>query len=174
MKSHSETESDLDSHFKCLASHSGLDSIIPRHYEVRSVSHVMQQEHETRPGASFGLSPRAKTVHNILFKDSRDTFDHNAPRIDLVVTSPPYPMIKMWDHAFSNLNTDIQTALSQQDGDSAFELMHRELDKIWTNAYRNRRAGGIMCVNIGDATRTVNGTFKLYANHARILSFCVG
>jgi DNA modification methylase len=30
--------------------------------------------------------------------------------------------------------------------------------------------GGFACINIGDATRTLNGDFMLYPNHARILS----
>lgn len=30
--------------------------------------------------------------------------------------------------------------------------------------------GGIGCVNVGDATRTVNGVFQLFSNHNRIIS----
>ncbi len=134
---------------------------------------MLEQEQEKGPAVSLDAAPTAKTVHKILYADSRDTVDDLTASIDLVVTSPPYPMIKMWDHAFSKLNAAIQSALSKQDGDKAFELMHGELDKVWTNAYRSLRTGGIMCVNVGDATRTVNGTFKLYPNHARILSFCL-
>ncbi len=32
--------------------------------------------------------------------------------------------------------------------------------------------GGIACINIGDATRTVNGKFQLYPNHSRITEIC--
>jgi site-specific DNA-methyltransferase (cytosine-N4-specific) len=32
--------------------------------------------------------------------------------------------------------------------------------------------GGIACINIGDATRTINGKFQLYPNHSRITEAC--
>ena len=35
--------------------------------------------------------------------------------VDLVVTSPPYPMIEMWDEMFCTQNSAIRTAL-QTDG----------------------------------------------------------
>lgn len=50
--------------------------------------------------------------------------------------------------------------------------MHQELDKVWEECYRVIKPGGFMCVNIGDATRTINGNFKLYNNHTRILETC--
>ncbi|MBA7547160.1 hypothetical protein ES705_39562 [subsurface metagenome] len=31
--------------------------------------------------------------------------------VELVVTSPPYPMIDMWDNILSNRNSDMATAL---------------------------------------------------------------
>lgn len=95
----------------------------------------------------------------------------NTETIDLVVTSPPYPMIKMWDYIFVLQNNEIQDALSDRP-DDAFELMHRELDEVWKECYRVLKPGGFLCINIGDATRTINGTFKLYNNHARVLSAC--
>jgi DNA modification methylase len=91
--------------------------------------------------------------------------------VDLVVTSPPYPMIEMWDDGFSRLNPSIQQALKTSAGMHAFELMHRELDRVWDEVYRVLKHGGIACINIGDATRTMNGEFCLYTNHARILSY---
>ena len=51
--------------------------------------------------------------------------------IDLVVTSPPYPMIAMWDSIFAKQNPDIQAALDSSDGKKAFDFMHHELDKVW-------------------------------------------
>ncbi|MBL4587596.1 MAG: site-specific DNA-methyltransferase [Flavobacteriales bacterium] len=93
--------------------------------------------------------------------------------VALTVTSPPYPMIEMWDGIFENQNKLIGTCLSNNEGDAAFELMHQEMDKVWDELWRVTRPGGIVCINIGDATRTINGEFKLYANHSRILSHCV-
>ena len=89
--------------------------------------------------------------------------------IELVVTSPPYPMIKMWDPIFINQNKSIGQYLKKYDGQRAFELMHQELDRVWTELFRVLVPGGIVCINIGDATRNLNGHFSLYPNHARIL-----
>jgi DNA modification methylase len=90
--------------------------------------------------------------------------------VDLVVTSPPYPLIKMWDGCFAQLNPAVGEALRDHDGISAFELMHSELDKVWMELKRVLRAGGIACINIGDATRSIGGRFRLYPNAARILT----
>ena len=54
-------------------------------------------------------------------------------------------------------------------GLKAFELMHKELDAVWTECYRVLTDGGFICINIGDATRTVNKEFQLFSNHSRIL-----
>jgi len=93
--------------------------------------------------------------------------------VHLAVTSPPYPMIEMWDHMFLNQNKSIARALKHGDGLKAFELMHGILDRVWQELYRILINGGIACINIGDATRTVGDNFMLYANHARILSALV-
>lgn len=90
--------------------------------------------------------------------------------VNLVVTSPPYPMIEMWDTIFSDQNTKISDALKKNDGFKAFELMHQILDKVWKEVSRILKPGGFACINIGDATRTINDNFCLYPNHARILS----
>ena len=89
--------------------------------------------------------------------------------VHLVVTSPPYPMIKMWDDIFVQQNSNILKALKNRDGSKAFELMHRRLDPVWKELYRIIIPGGFACINIGDATRTVGDDFMLYANHSRIL-----
>jgi len=88
--------------------------------------------------------------------------------VDLVVTSPPYPMIEMWDDIFSSLNERIRNSLDQGDGDMAFDLMHEELDRVWAEVSRVLRDGAVACINVGDATRTIAGEFGLYPNHARV------
>lgn len=92
--------------------------------------------------------------------------------VDLVVTSPPYPMIEMWDEIMSLQNPLIKDALMNNPSD-AFELMHKELDKVWEECYRLLKDGGMMCINIGDATRTINKDFQLYNNHTRIVKACL-
>ena len=89
--------------------------------------------------------------------------------IDLIVTSPPYPMIEMWDKTFSEQDEQIPACLSDARGRDAFELMHALLDRAWAEAYRVLKPGGIACINIGDATRSLDGDFQLYSNHSRIL-----
>lgn len=90
--------------------------------------------------------------------------------IALMLTSPPYPMIEMWDEAFSARNPDIGLALEKRNAKEAFLLMHDELNKTWKEVYRVLMPGGIACVNIGDATRNVDNTFCLYPSHALIVN----
>jgi DNA modification methylase len=111
-----------------------------------------------------------QTNHKIIQSDSRNLADIKDQSIDLVVTSPPYPMIQMWDELFSNLSIDTNNFLKIEDGNAAFESMHRELDKVWGELFRVLKDGAFACINIGDATRTIGGRFQLYPNHSRIIS----
>jgi DNA modification methylase len=90
--------------------------------------------------------------------------------IDLVVTSPPYPMIQMWDDIFCAADSAIMKMLRSANGDGAYEAMHLLLDKTWQELRRVIKPGGIVCINIGDATRTIGGRFRLFGNHARIIT----
>ena len=110
------------------------------------------------------------TLHRIVFGPSQHMQTLAAASVDLVVTSPPYPMIEMWDEVFSQQNPKIRRALARSDRLAAFELMHAELDRVWLEVYRALKPGGIACINVGDATRTINDHFALYPNHARILN----
>ena len=87
--------------------------------------------------------------------------------VDLIVTSPPYPMIEMWDSIWGD-GVDVNA-----DPSNAFELIHKQLDLVWDECMRVLKDGGFMCINIGDATRTFNGTFSLWPNTSRIISHCV-
>jgi len=111
-----------------------------------------------------------KTKHRILFQNARKMKAVDSKSIDLVVTSPPYPMIQMWDEVFAKNNPKIKAAFKENDGNAAFELMHGMLDSIWDEVVRVLKNGGFACINIGDAVRTINDKFMLYPNHARILS----
>ncbi|MFW9881226.1 MAG: DNA-methyltransferase [Candidatus Thorarchaeota archaeon] len=91
--------------------------------------------------------------------------------IDLMITSPPYPMIEMWDLHFSNSNNAIKHALEEGNGKMAFNLMHEELDKVWKEVQRVLKSGGIACINIGDATRKISNNFQLFPNHVKITNF---
>jgi modification methylase len=116
----------------------------------------------------------APTFHALAVGDARRLFSLDAQSIDLVVTSPPYPMIAMWDNTFRSAHPAIGPALDGEDGPAAFARMHDELDKAWTELLRVVKPGGFICINIGDATRTVGGVFRLYPNHTRIETFFFG
>jgi modification methylase len=116
-----------------------------------------------------------KTSHRILYSDAGSVMDGmSASSVDLVVTSPPYPMIEMWDETFSQQSGEIGERVSVGDGDRAFELMHEELDRVWGEVHRLLRPGGIACINVGDATRKIGGSFRVFPNHARVLTACLG
>jgi len=121
----------------------------------------------------LGWRRTLKTSHRIYFKNATDLRELSDASVDLMVTSPPYPMIEMWDGIFSQQNSDIKDALEQKEGNMAFELMHQELDKVWAEVYRVLKKGGFACINIGDATRKIGIEFKLFANHSRILQHCL-
>lgn len=110
-----------------------------------------------------------KTNHSIHYTNAMDLNMINDKTVDLVITSPPYPMVSMWDKIFGKQNNKIAQALNKNNGEKAFELMHQELDKVWNEVFRVLKFGGIACINIGDATRTIDKDFKLYPNHSRIL-----
>ena len=112
-----------------------------------------------------------KTRHEVIFSDSNSMKHLSDESVDLIVTSPPYPMIEMWDDMFSQQSSIVKEKLAQSDGRGAYELMHQILDATWKEVYRVLKSGGFACINIGDATRTINGNFILYTNHARILKY---
>jgi len=111
-----------------------------------------------------------ETNHTLVVSDARNMDFIADESVDLIVTSPPYPMIQMWDTLFSSLSSEISEALHQKDGNCAFNLMHEELDKVWSELYRILKPGSFACINIGDATRKIEKKFKLYTNHSRIIS----
>ena len=111
-----------------------------------------------------------QTRHQLHFGDARKMKTVGDNSVDLIVTSPPYPMIQMWDALFARLDPAVAKDLTQDHGMAAFERMHAALDPVWTEVHRVLIPGGIACINIGDAVRKIGDDFMLYPNHARILS----
>ena len=114
-----------------------------------------------------------QTNHKIEFSPAQDMSEIESETIALVVTSPPYPMIEMWDRCFCEQNNVIERSLDMGYANESFDLMHNELDKVWEETFRVLKPGGILCVNIGDATRTIGNDFQLFSNHSRIISACI-
>ncbi len=109
------------------------------------------------------------TTHKIIYKSAQKLTGIEDESIDLVITSPPYPMIEMWDEIFCKQNTKIKDALEKSESEMAFQLMHEELKKVWCEISRVIVPGGIVCINIGDSTRTIGKRFQLFPSHARII-----
>ncbi len=116
------------------------------------------------------------TRHKIIIGNSQQMSELIDGSIELMVTSPPYPMIQMWDSLFSETNARI-AGLFQSIGNEGttlqiYDAMHENLAMVWQETYRVLVEGGIACINIGDATRTINGRFQLFPNHSRIIEIC--
>ncbi len=96
------------------------------------------------------------TNHHLIVGDSRNMSEVPDASVHLVVTSPPYPKIELWDGLFHS------------QGLHTFDEQHEYLAKVWEECYRVLTNGGMACINIGDALRKIDGTFQLYPNHTRI------
>ncbi|WP_394327953.1 DNA-methyltransferase [Halogranum amylolyticum] len=109
------------------------------------------------------------TNHVLRAADATDMSHVADESVDLVITSPPYPMIEMWDELFTARDPAIADALADGDGDAAFERMHAQLDDVWDEVARVLAPGGIVCVNVGDAVRSFDDGFRQFPNHARVI-----
>ena len=110
------------------------------------------------------------TKHEIITGNSNKMSTIPDGSVNLIVTSPPYPMIEMWDEMFGLQNSDIQKDLENGEGYSAFLKMHSVLNTIWRECDRVLADNGFVCINIGDATRTIGDNFQLFSNHTQIIN----
>lgn len=99
----------------------------------------------------------ANTDYRVIIGDSRRMQELSDSSVHLVVTSPPYPMVGIWDDFF------------REEAAESYDAMHIYLNQTWKEIKRVLVPGGIACVNIGDATRTKDGVFHLYPNHSRVI-----
>lgn len=95
--------------------------------------------------------------NRVIIGDSRQMSEVADGSVHLVVTSPPYPMVAIWDELFEKVSA------------ASYDAMHEYLHGTWAEVSRVLVQGGIACINIGDATRTRDGVFHLYPNHSRII-----
>jgi modification methylase len=77
--------------------------------------------------------------------------------VELVLTSPPYPMVPQWDAQFHALGADDQGAMLEVLADA------------WRACYRVLVPGGLLAIVIGDALRRGKDGFRLWPNHAATL-----
>lgn len=114
-----------------------------------------------------------QTTHKICFDSAQQLKQLKDNTVDLVVTSPPYPMVEMWDEGMIQQDSRIGEAFQKENGYLAFNLMHEILNNVWKEVARVVKSGGFVCINIGDATRTIGDEFRLYSNHTQIIQFFV-
>ena len=100
--------------------------------------------------------PRRRGTIRVIEGDARRLDGLGEGSVHLVVTSPPYPMIPVWDALFASW------------GARGFEAMHAALDAAWAEAARVLVPGGLLAINVGDALRRVDGEFRLWPNQARV------
>ncbi len=116
--------------------------------------------------------------HTIVLGSSQQMSELADGTVQLMVTSPPYPMIAMWDELFkadpkiAGLWKKLDAGGNEATVRQIYDAMHESLAKVWEETYRVLCDGGIACINIGDATRSINGKFQLFPNHARITEVC--
>jgi len=120
-----------------------------------------------------------QTHHKIIIGNSQKMPEIPSNSVHLMVTSPPYPMIQMWDRQFGELDPKIASLWQKFEAEPKeetvtliYDTMHENLAKVWAETFRILVDGGIACINIGDATRTVNRKFRVFCNHARIIENC--
>ncbi len=111
-----------------------------------------------------------KTTHSIVCGNSKKMASLPDNSVNLVVTSPPYPMIELWDNLFAKDDPDLDMLLRGKDLSQAFEKMHCQLDEVWHELYRVLQDGAYACINIGDALRSGKSEFRLFSNSARIIT----
>ncbi len=95
--------------------------------------------------------------YRVIIGDSRKMQELANNSVNLVVTSPPYPMVGIWDDFF------------REESAESYDEMHSYLSQTWKEVKRVLAPGGLACINIGDATRTKDGMFHLYPNHSRVI-----
>jgi len=119
------------------------------------------------------------TQHRIVIGNSQQMPELADGSVELMVTSPPYPMIGMWDELFAKADPKISELFKKLNAKGEEETvrqiyaaMHENLAKVWVETYRVLVEGGIACINIGDATRSINSKFQVFPNHSRITETC--
>ncbi len=83
------------------------------------------------------------TEHKIILGNSQQMPELADGSIQLMVTSPPYPMIKMWDNLFAQADSKIAELWQKLDENcqeetvrQIYDAMHDYLGKVWQETYR--------------------------------------
>lgn len=119
------------------------------------------------------MSKQTRTTTHTTHFQSADTGLQNVKTdsVNLVVTSPPYPMVEMWDEIFSKCDPEIKNAIDNNQWTEAYNKMHEYLETIWSELIRVTDENCIIAINIGNATRNTNDSFQLYPNIQPIIQY---
>ena len=98
-------------------------------------------------------SPTVRLLHG----DARRLDGVGDASVELVLTSPPYPMVPQWDEQFRAV------------GATTHAEMLRVLADAWKACHRVLVPGGILAAVVGDALRRGDDGFRLWPNHAATL-----
>jgi len=93
----------------------------------------------------------------LLKGDARTLAGVDDRSVELVLTSPPYPMVPQWDELFREL------------GARSHAEMLKVLSDAWRACHRVLVPGGLLAIVIGDALRRGEDGFRLWPNHAATL-----
>lgn len=101
-----------------------------------------------------------------VFLESSEKMPLPDASVHLVATSPPYPLIEMWDAIFARW-----TGVPADDA-RFYGACHEALARVWRECARVLVPGGVMAVNIGDACRSTGDGFQLFPNHVDVTLEC--
>jgi modification methylase len=66
-----------------------------------------------------------QTQHKIILGNSQRMPEIENDSVELMVTSPPYPMIAMWDELFANIDPNIAELFKKLDEDANEETVRQ-------------------------------------------------
>ena len=107
--------------------------------------------------------PRLATSHELVLGDSRRMRAVPDASVHLVVTSPPYWTLKVYEEHTAQLGAVAD-----------YENFLRELDKVWRQVHRVLVPGGRLVVVVGDVllSRRAYGRHVVFPLHASIQEHC--
>ena len=142
---------------------------IPERFFRNKFSQDLQKEIPTRAKDKKTITETEnilrllKTEHRLILGDSRYLKQFLDEKVQLIVTSPPYWIIKPYRPIEGQLG-----AIED------YEEFHSELNKVWKQCFDLLEPGGRMCIIVGDAClpRRKYGRHEVVPIHADILINC--
>src|SRR3989442_4686288 len=93
--------------------------------------------------------------YRVIIGDSRRMSEVGDESVHLTVTSPPYPMVAIWDDFFTEASA------------SSYDAMHEYLNQVWREVERVLVTGGIARIHLRDTNRARERLFHPSPNPFR-------